>query len=67
MVLFLATLVQSLAVMAAPVLADGNSVFRYVPPCDQPGPIPLELIYITCSDGQVQSYVAYGASIITLD
>jgi len=70
MVLFLATLILSLAIIAAPVAASGNSEFRITPPTDKPGPgcvyTPVEVIYITCLDGQVQSYVAYGASTVPL-
>lgn len=70
MVLFLAALVLALVIIAAPVAAS-NNFEKFTPPTDKPGPggvaTPVEVICITCADGQTQSCVGYGASTIPLD
>lgn len=69
MVLFLAALVLTLAAIAAPVAAANTE--RFTPPGDNPGPggvsTPVEVICITCDDGQSRSYVGYGASTTPLN
>ena len=66
MVLFLAALILSLVVIAAPMAASDYSVVRLTPPTDKPGYTPFEVIWITCVDGQNQTYVGYGASVVRL-
>ena len=69
MVIFLAALILSLVIIAAPVAANNSE--RFTPPTDKPGPggvaTPVEVICITCDDGQTQTYVGYGASTISLN
>jgi hypothetical protein len=65
MVLLLATLVLSLVIIATPVTADYNTE-RFTPPTDKSGYTHVEVICITCADGQTQTYVGYGGSVIRL-
>jgi len=65
-VLFLAVLILSLVIIVTPIGASDCSVVRYTPPTDESGYTLVEIIRITCTDGQTHTYVGYGASVVPL-